>query len=127
MCRKNTALGIILMNSCKISSQSNKLQVIKFLPGSIVQMTPIKQLINMLTVSLTVLCFSLRTDLFLFFNYKFSIFSYYIISLYISPLSLLHSFIQQSLNSGSAQVQTLLMACWRFVMARISNNGPSWK
>ena len=41
-------------------------------------------------------------------------------------LSLLHNFIQLSLNSGSAQVQTLLAACWRFAMVRISDNGPDW-
>ena len=33
-------------------------------------------------------------------------------------ISLLHSFIQQSLNSGFAQVQILLMACRRFEMVR---------
>ena len=37
-------------------------------------------------------------------------------------LSLLHNFIRQSLNSGSAQVQILLMACCRFKMVRISDN-----
>ena len=42
-------------------------------------------------------------------------------------LSLLHNFIQLSLNSDSAQVQTLLTACWRFAMVRISDNGPCWK
>ena len=42
-------------------------------------------------------------------------------------LSLLHNFIQQSLNSGSAQVQILLVVCRRFVMVRISDNGPGWK
>ena len=42
-------------------------------------------------------------------------------------LSLLHKFIQQSLNSGSAQVQILLAACPRLVMVRISDNGPGWK
>ena len=41
-------------------------------------------------------------------------------------LSLLHNFIQQSLNSGSAQVQILLAACRRFEMVRISDNGPGW-
>ena len=42
-------------------------------------------------------------------------------------LLLLHNFIQLSLNSGSAQVQTLLAACQRFAMVRISDNGPGWK
>ena len=42
-------------------------------------------------------------------------------------LSLLYSFIQLSLNWGSAQVQTLLAACRRFTMVRISDNGPGWK
>ena len=42
-------------------------------------------------------------------------------------LSLLHNFIQLSLNSGSAQVQILLAACRRFAMVRISDNGPGWK
>ena len=28
---------------------------------------------------------------------------------------------------GSAQVQTLLAACWRFAMVRISDNGPYQK
>ena len=32
-----------------------------------------------------------------------------------------------SLNSDSAQVQTLLAECQRFVMVRISGNGPGWK
>ena len=32
-----------------------------------------------------------------------------------------------SLNSGSAQVQILLVACQRFAMVRISDNGPGWK
>ena len=40
-------------------------------------------------------------------------------------LSLLHNFIQLSLNSGSAQVQTLLAACRRFAMVRISDNGAA--
>ena len=40
---------------------------------------------------------------------------------------LLHSFIQQSLNLGSAQVQTLLAACRRFAIVRISESGPGWK
>ena len=39
-------------------------------------------------------------------------------------LSPLHSFIQLSLNSGSAQVQTLLAACRRLAMVRISDNSP---
>ena len=42
-------------------------------------------------------------------------------------LSLLHNFTQLSLNLGSAQVQTLLKACRRFAMVRISDNGPGWK
>ena len=42
-------------------------------------------------------------------------------------VKLLHSFIHLSLNSGSAQVQTLLAACWRFKLVRISNNSPGWK
>ena len=42
-------------------------------------------------------------------------------------LSLLHNLIQLSLNSGSVQVQSLLAACWRFAMVRISDNGPGWK
>ena len=45
----------------------------------------------------------------------------------VSWLSPLHNFIQQSLNSGSAQVQILLTTCRRFVMVRISDNGPDWK
>ena len=45
----------------------------------------------------------------------------------VQLLSLLHSFIHQSLNSGSAQVQILLTAYQRFVMMRISDNSPSWK
>ena len=36
-------------------------------------------------------------------------------------LSLLHNFIQLRLQSGSAQVQTLLTSCWRFAMLRISD------
>ena len=42
-------------------------------------------------------------------------------------LSVLHNFIQLSLNSGSAQAQILLAVCRRFVMVRISDNGPDWK
>ena len=34
-------------------------------------------------------------------------------------LSLLHNFIQWNLNSGSGQVQIMLMASWRFAMVRI--------
>ena len=42
-------------------------------------------------------------------------------------LSLLHRFNQRNLNSSSAQVQTLFVACRRFAMVRISYNGPGWK
>ena len=42
-------------------------------------------------------------------------------------LSLLHNFIQLSLNLGSAQVQTLVTACRRFAMVMISDNDPGWK
>ena len=42
-------------------------------------------------------------------------------------LLLLDNFIQQSLNSGSAQTQILLAACWKFAMVRIFDNGPGWK
>ena len=42
-------------------------------------------------------------------------------------VKLLHNFIHLSLNPGSAQVQTLLAACWRFAMVRIYGNGPGWK
>ena len=42
-------------------------------------------------------------------------------------LSLLHRFNQRNLNSSSAQVQTLFVACRRFAMVRISDNGPGWK
>ena len=45
----------------------------------------------------------------------------------INLLSLLHNFIQQNLNSGSAQVQILLAACQRFMKVRTSDNGPGWK
>ena len=51
----------------------------------------------------------------------------YVVGAMVYWLSLLHKFIQQSLNSDSGQVQTLLMACQRFVMVRISENGPGWK
>ena len=40
-------------------------------------------------------------------------------------LSPLHNFLRQSLDSDSAQVQTLLAVCRRFAMVRISDNGPS--
>ena len=39
-------------------------------------------------------------------------------------LSPLYNFIQLGLNSGSAQVQTLLAACQRFTMVRISDMVP---
>ena len=42
-------------------------------------------------------------------------------------VSLLHNFIQQSLNSGSPQVQILHAMCRRFEMVRIFDNGPGWK
>ena len=42
-------------------------------------------------------------------------------------LSLLHNFIQLSLNLGSAQVQILLAACRRFAMVMIADKGPGWK
>ena len=35
--------------------------------------------------------------------------------------------IQQSMDSGSAEVQILLAACQRFAMVRISDNGPGWE
>ena len=35
--------------------------------------------------------------------------------------------LELSLNSGSAQVQTLLAACQRFAMVRISYNDLGWK
>ena len=38
--------------------------------------------------------------------------------------SKLHS---RNLNSISAEVQILLLACRRFAMDRISDNGPGWK
>ena len=41
--------------------------------------------------------------------------------------SLLHSFVQQSLNSGSVPVQTLLAVGGRFAIVRISDSGPGWK
>ena len=39
--------------------------------------------------------------------------------LFSKILSLLHNFIQWNLNSGSGQVQIMLMASWRFAMVRI--------
>ena len=42
-------------------------------------------------------------------------------------IGVLHKFIQQSLNSGLAHVQIMPMACQRFAMVRISDNGPGWK
>ena len=42
-------------------------------------------------------------------------------------LSLLHKFIQNCLNSGSALVQILLAMYRRFAMERISNNDFDWK
>ena len=39
-------------------------------------------------------------------------------------LSLLHSFIHQRLNSGSAPVQILLASCRKFGMVRIPENNP---
>ena len=42
-------------------------------------------------------------------------------------LSLLHNFVQLSLNSGPAQPQTLLAKCWRFAMVRISDSCAGWK
>ena len=41
-------------------------------------------------------------------------------------LSQRHNFIELSLKLGSAQVQTLLAACRRFAMVRISDSGPGW-
>ena len=42
-------------------------------------------------------------------------------------MSLLHNFILQSLNLGSAQVQILLSVCQRLEIVRISDTGPGWK
>ena len=50
-----------------------------------------------------------------------------LLSLLITWLSLLHNFIQQSLNSNAPQVQILPAACQRSAMVRISENGPGWK
>ena len=44
-----------------------------------------------------------------------------------APMSPLHNFIHQSLNSGSAQVQILYAACRRFEIVLISESGPGWK
>ena len=44
-----------------------------------------------------------------------------------SLYSLMHNFIQQSLNSGSAQAQILLGSCGRFAMVKIFGGGPGWK
>ena len=45
------------------------------------------------------------------------------VATWVFNLSLPHK-IQQSLNSGSAEVQTLLTACLRFVIMVISDNDP---
>ena len=42
-------------------------------------------------------------------------------------LTKLHNFIQQRLNSCSAQFQILLTACLVFSMVTISDSGPAWK
>ena len=42
-------------------------------------------------------------------------------------LSLRQNVIHQNINSGSDKVQTLLAACWKFTMVRISDKGPGWK
>ena len=47
--------------------------------------------------------------------------------LWCSGYHYLHNFIQQSLNSDSAQVQLLLAACRIFAMVRNSGNGTGWK
>ena len=67
-------------------------------------------------------------------NFYSCIFSYVLIlpnikysECMVSCLSLLHYFVQQSLNSDSVQVQILLAACLRFGMERISDYGPGWK
>ena len=46
---------------------------------------------------------------------------------YNTTQTLKNNFIHLSLNSGSAQVQNLLVAYWRFAMVTISYNGPGWK
>ena len=42
----------------------------------------------------------------------------------ITIIIILHTFLQQSLNSGFAQVRNLPAACWRIAMVRISEDGP---
>ena len=39
----------------------------------------------------------------------------------------LHKFIQQGLNSGSAQFQILFAACRRFAMAKVLEKDPGWR
>ena len=51
----------------------------------------------------------------------------YYLGAVVSWLSLVQNFIQQILNSGSAQMQILFVSCTRFAMVRISDNGPGWK
>ena len=50
-----------------------------------------------------------------------------IFSFVLSWLSLLHNFIQQSLNLGAAHVQILPSACRRLALVRASDNALSWK
>ena len=42
----------------------------------------------------------------------------------VLQLSLRHNFIQQTLNSGFAQIQILLAACQRLAMMRMSDRSP---
>ena len=42
-------------------------------------------------------------------------------------VSLPHNFLQQNMNSGSAKVQIFLAAWGKFVMVKISDNGPDKK
>ena len=39
----------------------------------------------------------------------------------------LHKFIQQGLNSDSAQFQILFAACRRFAMAKVLQKDPGWR
>ena len=115
---KNQNWAYLWINSLKFSSFRNILKV----SCRPLDFTSYKALLKNKKISGTSLPAS-----FLYEFWKKIFISLYSGGAVVKWVSLLHNFIQLSLNSGSAQVQILLATCRRFVMVRIFNNGPGWK
>ena len=63
----------------------------------------------------------------LYYNYISLIMCLTIILTIVSDSDYVYDYKSDYINSDYVQVQTLLAACQRFVMVRISDSGPNWK